>query len=86
MPVADQMNFEQHFLTEDFEVLNDQLNTIQQANLTVIQESLAGNMLAAEEAAQEIFKSLKLVQALNHKKVERDQNAAHEAAARKAWF
>ncbi|WP_077621526.1 hypothetical protein [Sediminibacillus massiliensis] len=80
------MEYEKHFLSEDFTHLNVQINRMHQSSLDVIDFTLQGDLKKAEQAAHQIYKALNIVKALNSKKVIRDDQERHAMATRKAFF
>jgi hypothetical protein len=79
-------NFQKHFLAEDFEELNKQINRIHINSLAAIECSLDGDIKAAEMAGHQILKALEVVRALHTKKLTRDQHELAALGTRKNWF
>ncbi|MDC3412559.1 hypothetical protein [Terrihalobacillus insolitus] len=80
------MEFEKHFLTEDFARLNNEINIMHRSSLNTIDCSLNGDMYHAELAAHQVLKSLQVVKALNAKKIVRDDHERHAMAVRRSYF
>ena len=66
-----------HYLEEDYELLTDELDKLHRTCMNVLNDAAEANFENTKIHLQQINKSMTLLQALNNKKLKRDEFELH---------